>query len=189
MNRLQAKLISTFLIAVFLTFSCFQAMGQSNDLNLSQEGQTAYQTLLNAPLVEDKALGFAATPSELIKAFRILLKERQAQECFKSLLEKATLAGQLYALCGLYFTDYDFFLSAIEKYRQSDKEIVFFSGCIRMKIAVSDFIESKSPNVVRLNSPQESLEVWKSKQQKITNENGYVLDIIGGGYPNWFRDN
>jgi hypothetical protein len=53
----------------------------------------------------------------LVKAYRELLKRPQSDIAFKSLLKEATLPGQLYALCGVYYTDHSFFLTVIEEYK------------------------------------------------------------------------
>ena len=89
-------------------------------MTLSETGQAAYQTLLLADQFEDNFIGMAAQPSKLTLAYRKLLKETEADSAFKSLLNQATFAGQLYALCGLYFTDHQFFLTVIEKYRSQN---------------------------------------------------------------------
>lgn len=152
---------------------------------LSGVGETAYQTLLTANQFEDNAIGYAAQPSKLVEAYRILLKEAASDGAFKSLLEKATPAGQLYALCGIYFTDHTFFLTVIEKHRARSDYVQVQFGCIGFRMRASEIVEVKAPNVVRLISPRQPIAAWRKNNSEVS-KNGYQLDIIGGGYPSEF---
>ena len=119
----------TFLIALLQASS--MASTQSFSLTqLSQEGQAAYQTLLAAKQFEADAIGYAAQPSNLVAAYRSLLKEAPADGAFKALLDRATPAGQLYALCGIYWTDRAFFLSVVDKHRSRSDYVKTQFGCI-----------------------------------------------------------
>jgi hypothetical protein len=152
---------------------------------LSPEGQKAYEALIVAERFEDEFIGYGAEPSKLVRAYRILLKEKNADGAFKSLLEKATSAGQLYALCGVYYTDHDFFLRAVEKHKVRSDFVRTMFGCIIGKMPVSKIVEVNTPNVVRLTRPEQTLNEWIDSHKEITNK-GVQLDIIGGGYPSRF---
>ena len=65
---------------------------------LTRDGERSYQVLLLALEFQDDEIGFSHDSSRLVNAYRVLLKERYADAAFKSLLDKATPAGQLYAL-------------------------------------------------------------------------------------------
>lgn len=152
---------------------------------LSEAGQTAYQSLLRAGNFEEGYLGAAAERSSLVTAFYILSKEPNADSAFKSLLENATLAGQMYALCGLYKTDHDFFVEAVEKYRNSREEVQVASGCLIMPQKVKDLIDASdkkfyshdilsgkySEHFLRLG--QKFLEEKKKRNAQIMKVNGW----------------
>ena len=122
---------------------------------------------------------------KLVAAYRVLLEEEKRVEALKLLLEKATIAGQLYALSGLYDTDYNFFLSAVEKYKVSDQSVYTFSGCLIREKQVREIVFLDNPNTVRLSSPTQSFEEWLKKAK--VNINKVMVDISGGGYPMFFR--
>jgi hypothetical protein len=148
---------------------------------LSAKGQTAYQNLLNAERFEDSFIGYAGSYSVLVKSLNDLSKEKKADEAFKALLNEAKIAGQLYALNGLYYTDHEFFKKAVEKYRDDSTLVNRMSGCEISNEKVSDIIESKSPVVAKL-LPNETMEdFWKR------NKVSYEIDIINGGFPATFR--
>lgn len=149
---------------------------------LSEKGQAAFQTLLLAEQFEDNFIGVAAQPSKLVAAYRALLKEPEADMAFKNLLDQATLAGQLYALCGIYFTDHPFFLSVLGKYQNREDTVRVQFGCLCLGMSFREILETRSPGAVRLSEPAQSLEKWQQEHP-----GGYQLDILGGGYPHIFR--
>jgi hypothetical protein len=152
---------------------------------LSPEGQKAYEALLVTEQFEDLAVSSGGKLSELVQAYRVLLKEKDADAAFKALLERATPAGQLYALCGIYYTDHDFFLTVVEKHKVRSDYVRTMFGCIVSKIRVSSIVEVKGPNVVRLSRPDQELDEWPDSHKEITKE-GSMLDIVGGGYSSRF---
>jgi hypothetical protein len=150
-------------------------------IDLSPTGREAFQTLLAARQFEESFVGFGAQPSDLVAAYRLLLKESAADAAFKQLLEKATLAGQLYGLCGVYFTDHPYFLSIIESYRGRTDAVPIQSGCMVFGQPMSRFIDSGVPNAIRLSGPQDSLLEWRRVHPESNQP-----DIIGGGYSHQF---
>jgi hypothetical protein len=200
MKRLQ----DLFLILLFLLFtqSGLAVHSQTTEIKLSVEGKKAFDTLLSANQFEDKANGYAGEPSKLVEAFNVLLNEPMADTAFKKVLEKATLPGQLYALCGLWFTDNAYFRSAVESYRFSDQRVMTLFGCIGGAASVSNLIEDKNPAVIDINHPKESLysyfemdtraySDWNNRKNKKKSDKapaGHRIDIINGGYPVFFRD-
>ena len=153
---------------------------------LTSEGESSYQVLLLAPEFENDELGYARDSSKLVNAYRVLLKERYADVAFKSLLLKATLAGQLYGLCGVYYTDHFFFGIVVEKYAELNDGVKtqFGTGPSR-SMRVADLVKSTAPNVMRLSSPRQSLADWATSNPSLI-RNGYVRDIVGGGFPSQF---
>lgn len=156
-----------------------------HETQLTIKGQKAFQILLSAPRFEGTLVGRGLQLSEFVAAYRVLLEEEKRVEALKLLLEKATIAGQLYALSGLFDTDYDFFLSAVEKYKVSNESVYTISGCIGRYKQVREIVFLDNPNTVRLSSPTQSFEQWLKKAK--VNINEVTVDISGGGYPMGFR--
>ena len=189
-------------VLLLLLLPATAARAQSfSEAQLSAEGQKAYQALLTATRFEDVAIGYAGKRSKLVEAYNILLTEPAADASFKNLLERARLPGQLYALCGLYFTNHDFFRSVVEKYRKSEEEVDTLSGCIGGFRPVSSLIEAQKPIRIDTNNPEQSLTAhletntrelidWNTRKKKRKGDKepeGYQLDILNGGYSVWFK--
>jgi hypothetical protein len=185
LNMLQRLLPLTITLLFLLPMSASVKAQGFSSLQLSPDGQHSYQVLLTAPQFEDDAIGYAAQPSRLVAAYRILLKEPSADAAFKSLLESATPAGQLYALCGVYYTDNQFFLTTVEKHAERTDFVHAQFGCIGGTMRVSALVKTNAPNVVRLSTPKQSIADWQSKNPALT-KNGFLVDIFGGGYPSMF---
>ena len=149
---------------------------------LSAPGKAAYENLLKAERFEEGHVGYAGTLSKYIVDFNTLLRERAADEAFKSLLAEAPLAGQLYALCGIYFTDHELFLKEIEKYKTSGEEVETMSGCMISVDRVSKIVESDQPFVAIINYG-ETIDEWRARTKK----ESYMLDIAHGGFPATFK--
>ena len=181
------------------TQSLLRSYSQSfNEAKLSQKGREAYHTLLVARRFENKTIGYAGDPSKLVEAYNILLKEESGAEAFKALLSKATAAGQLYALCGLYITDSSFFYWSVYRFKQSKDIVDTLSDCIGFGRPISALIEADKPIIIDHNRPQESLrEYLELNNQMVIEWNKrkgpppavFELDILHGGYSIWFADN
>lgn len=103
-------------------------------------------------------VGDAGAPSWQVSAFRMLLECPYAKEGFKDLLARGSLPGQLYGLCGLYFTDHEAFRVAVESYAVMDEGIyACLSGCIIDRVPVRQIVWVDGPGVVRLTGPEESI--------------------------------
>lgn len=156
-------------------FSLFDAK------KLSPQGQKAYEHLLKAERFEQGAVGYAGTVSRYIESFNLLLKEEAADEAFKGLLNEATTAGKLYALCGLYFTDYETFQKETENLAKSAESVETMSGCLISSEKVANLVEAKSQKVAIIKPSQTIEDFWK------TNPGSYELDIAHGGFPATFK--
>src|SRR5262245_5683289 len=145
-----------------------------------------YWLLLSTRVFAGSAVGDGCNVSDEVTAFRLLLKKPYADVAFKDLLQNAGLPGQLYALCGLYFTDPNAFRSVVGKYCSMEEEIPTLFYCIGSTMKVSGLVCSKSPRAVRLDGPHDSIESWTRRQnwpQGLSVEH----DIIGGGFPSDFQ--
>ncbi|HEV7406811.1 MAG TPA: hypothetical protein VGO11_27930 [Chthoniobacteraceae bacterium] len=151
---------------------------------LSPEAQDALDVLLRAESFCDGPIGIVGSTPDTLKAFRLLAKDPQAGAVFKHLVAKGSASGQLYALCGLYFTDDDYFQKAAAALRRSATAVEFHSGCFGCRMPVAAIVESKSPDAMRLKGPKDSMDRWLDDHAKQEN---VVLDMVGGGYPNALR--
>jgi hypothetical protein len=140
------RLIHQFLLKAFEIISLLGMTTACTDSilappELSAEGEQAYEIIENTEIFAGSSVGFAGTTSEQVKAFRILLQEPDPDGVFKSLLDRATMAGQLYALSGLYFTDPQYLDGVSDRYLEMDDEVKTMFGCILGKNRVSGLIE------------------------------------------------
>ena len=177
--------IVLLLALVILPISALAQDKSFSETQLTERGQKAFQTLLSASMFEATRVGRELQLSKFVAAYQVLLEEEKRVEALKLLLEKATIAGQLYALSGLFDTDYNFFLSAVEKYKVSDESVWTMGGCIFEWKKVREIVFLDNPNTVRLSSPTQSFKEWFEKAKVRGNE--VRVDISGGGYPASFR--
>jgi len=155
-------------------------------LQLSEFGREAFQTLLTAESFTNEAVGIAGVTSAEILALRTIWREPTAGRAFRQLEEQATVAGRLFALCGLYYADREAFLKRVEPYRTSDETVGFLEGCMMLEACpVSFLVERAEPGVVRLKTNQ-TVEAWLATGPK--ERRGRALDILGGGWPEIFRE-
>ena len=159
-------LFLVFISAImFNTIFAQNNMEKFNPEKLSPTGQTAYKKLLKFTEFEEP----------------VFKEDEKVSEAFKSLLNEATLAGQLYALCGIYYTDSDFFKEVIEKYKVLDDLVLRKVPNMKFMFKITTLIESNDPNVAII-SPNETLRDFWGRHK-----GGYQIDIIHGGYPATFR--
>ncbi|WP_395748349.1 hypothetical protein [Prosthecobacter sp.] len=151
---------------------------------LTSRGQKAFRVLKEADKFYDSAVGFAGTTPEVVRSFQILLKEEDADAAFKVLLQEATLPGQLYALCGLWFTDQAAFKLGVARYSASTLKVPAMMGCVVADEQVSELVECRQPGTVHLNGPKDSLSEWW-KRNKTENVS---YDIAGGAWPSNFKE-
>lgn len=175
-------LFLVFISAImFNTIAAQNNMEKFNPEKLSATGQIAYMKLLKFTEFEEPVFKEDEKVSEGIESFNILFDDKFADEAFKSLLNEATLAGQLYALCGIYYTDSDFFKEVIEKYKLMDALVLRKVPTMKFMFKITTLIESQDPNVAII-PPGETLKDFWGRHK-----GGYQIDIIHGGYPATFR--
>jgi hypothetical protein len=136
----------------------------------------------------DLYVGFAGTPSQEACSFRTVLDQPDADHLFKQILAKGHLAGRLYALCGLYFTDHERFVREIQPYRRSADSVATYQSCIMNRARVASLVESADPRAIRLKDPSETMEEWRRRKMESGGSQDYALDILGGGRPARFQE-
>src|SRR4030095_15275396 len=171
------------IILLLLILSCSQSMA-SPPAGLSQEEKKAYHTIAASGRFCGTAVGFAATTPDVVLAFRKMLKRPNGAGAFKGLLADATTAGKLYALCGLYYADPDYFDEAVKRFQRSSDEVETLMGCIGSRATVGSIVENRSPKAVRLKNRKQTVKEWAAE----TKASEMVYDIVGGGLPSMFKD-
>jgi hypothetical protein len=147
--------------------------------DLTGSAREAYVTLRDAATFSSGRVGAAGILPKEVYAFRTLKEDSMADAAFKSLLKEAKPAGQLYALCGLWFTDPVAFKTEAEKLKRANSEVDTLAGCVGMKSHMADIIESKIPGAVRLKNNKDSVKEWFDTHKGIPMH----YDVVGGALP------
>jgi hypothetical protein len=153
---------------------------QSAQAELSKAGKSAEETLRRAKMFQDAHVGYAATTPKVVHAFRRLLEEKDAAPAFRRLLKNGTLAGQLYALCGLRVVDRPYFKRVVGRYAKDRRRVKTQHGCMITSSPVSELVKRKG--AVRLADGQSLMDWVKKNKAK-----SFHYDIRGGGYSDMFR--
>jgi hypothetical protein len=146
---------------------------------LSAEGVKAYAVVKTAERFYSSAVGYAGSTPDVVWAFRDLLAEKNADAAFKALIREATMPGQLYGLCGLWFTDQAEFKKLVARYHAMKGKVNTMIGCIIDEDEIADLVVSKYPTPIRLNGPEDTMKAWWARNP---NAKGYS-DIAGGYWP------
>lgn len=99
-----------------------------------------HEFLLKTRVFESRFVGGGGTRSNGSNAFQVILRQPERKECFHDLLERAHLAGKLYALCGLHLIDRDAYEAAVKPYRDSKEPVSGLIGCLGGGYKVGDLI-------------------------------------------------
>ena len=87
-------------------------------------------------------IGVAGTTSKEERAFRSVLHEPNATGKLKALLSEGNLAGQCYALLGLYVLHDAAYQENIDRYKSSDARVKTVGGCTIMEQPVSNVVSN-----------------------------------------------
>jgi len=150
--------------------------------------EEAIRVLLKTEVFADNFVGFIGRPSDEVCSFRTVLAQPDADALFKEILTKGHLAGRLYALCGLYFTDHERFAHEIQPYRKSADSVATYGGCIMGRERVDRLVERSEARVIRLKDPSETTAQWLDRHPDPTKSRDYSMDILGGGWPAHFKE-
>ena len=128
---------------------CYDLIGSGTadpgSLDLSPEGEAAYRLLAKTDFFGTQYASYVGITSEEAKAFAVLYEEpaEVRDEAFERLLERAALAGQLYALSGLYLTDRSPYEAVAPRYRRNRHEVQTASGCSPYRVAAAKLVLSQ----------------------------------------------
>jgi hypothetical protein len=112
----------------------FSALGQSS--------KDDWNTLKDAGWFAMGGIGVAGTTSKEERAFRSLLHEPNAADKLKALLSEANLAGQCYALLGLYVLHDAAYQENFARYKSSDARVKTVGGCMITEQPISSVVSN-----------------------------------------------
>lgn len=148
-------------------------------LALSPAGREAVQTLARTSYFGGWAVGAAGTPTETVRAWRVVLAEPTATESFVLVLERGTDAGKLMALAGLHRTDRARFDRELPAFRARPGTVsVMTSGCDPGGDPEPIAAVVERPDGVRLSGPDDNLFLWSQRNPG----RPIHFDLAGGSY-------
>src|SRR5262245_57652348 len=112
------------ILAVLLSQAADGAPGRRH------EAQAALDELARATEFQNEAVGYEKAMSPNVRAFRIILQQQDATAMFAELLQRGTVVGRLYALCGLYLKDPQQYRRGLAAFKPSGEDVPFSIGCI-----------------------------------------------------------
>jgi hypothetical protein len=132
----------------------------------------AEQVLISATSFDDIAVGYAGATPATVHAYRSLLGAADGAERFRTVLKRAAPAGQLYALCGLFFLDPASFDEGLARLRTSGAPLEHMIGCTQSRTTLRDLLahEEEAP----LLSRDITADAWRRGPYPAR------LDIAGG---------
>ena len=173
--------ISTYVISFYSRheYDIDLSLIDFDSMQFDEDCTTAYDMLMNTNRFADGPIGAAgATPDEIC-AFGKLLICINAKDYFIQLEQEATIEGKMYALCGLYYLDYDNYNTYIEKYLNDSTGITVMYGCIMYSMSVKELI--KNDEALRLKDINDTVNKWDNRKRP---KYGFSTDFYGGGTPN-----
>lgn len=122
-------------------------------------------------------------------AFRRILARPHADAVFRDLLEHGSLAGQLYALSGLWFTDPEELKQRIKRYREMDDSVpdgdyggIPGCGTADTPPSVSSWVWKDTARAIRLDGHEDTITAWRARTGRHAVGVEY-WDIGGGAWP------
>lgn len=105
----------------------------------------AFEVLAKAATFSSAHVGFSGETPQTVHAFRHLLRDPDGAQIFRRLLDEASLAGQLYALAGLYLVDPSVFQEAARRYEGRAETVeAMFGGCVIDTCTVTEVVDKIS---------------------------------------------
>ena len=130
-----------------------------------------------ADAFEDTRVGYGGELSRYVAAFRIVLADPGASAAFHSLVDRATPAGRLYGVAGLYFADPPAFDDALARLAAVGGEVPTQHGCFRMAEPVARVIRADGPQRIVVGQDA-TLASWLAAHPE-----GGPCDLAGGCVP------
>lgn len=84
----------------------------------------------------------SGVPSDTVAALRQLAIDPASDSAFKEILDTGSPAAQLYALCGVYFTDPEAFAAHVRRLSESSQpEVVAMFGCVMSPVPLASVLQ------------------------------------------------
>ncbi len=129
-------------IAIILATALIGCAAHREPGELDAATRAAYEHLLGASVwIDGNVYGFAGEEeNESATALRTIWKHPQSAAIFSRLLDHAAPAGQLYALCGLYYSDRAEFEKRIAPFKTDQREIPTISADVHGPQKIADIV-------------------------------------------------
>ena len=102
----------------------------------------ALLTLANTEYFCDKHVGISERPNEVAQAMQVLAIDAHADAAFKELVLEGELPAQMYGLCGVFFTDPQWFAEAAVRLKVKEEKVHVWFDCSTSIEDVHDVIRS-----------------------------------------------
>ncbi len=149
---------------------------------LTEAGQLAFDVLLQTERFTGESIGAdGITPAE-VESLRVLHREPQARKAFLTLCQRATPAGRLWGLCGLWYWDKARFHRQVAALLRDhgDTKVRLVQGETTGERAIRSIVQDQAPGVIRLESRSQTCRAWTEAHAPL---GGARYDILGGGWP------
>lgn len=143
------------LLLSLLSFSC---TGEAEESSYDEERfiRLAYlqhfDTLISCGSFSVTGVSYDGGPSESVLAFKAIFESIDPGVQFKKIFNNAkNIEAKVYALCGLYFYDFDFFTQGVESLSTSGENVSTLSGCLGYSESIGKTIQ----NLINGNYPKQ----------------------------------
>ena len=149
-----------------------------------------YILLKKAKFFATGGVGIVGEKPDEIEAFAQMIRYSDAKNYFVKLEEEANNEGKLYALCGLYFLDKEYYYAILDNYMSSKDKVTTMGGCIQQeemfKDLYSGFCKGIFPTQLKeYSDPPKAITVdgsVKNEQQAIEIAKLYVLEKYANSF-------
>lgn len=187
------KRISILIIAwlsIFFLIACSKEYTPYDEIDFASikidETDIDYLCIKNAMFFAESGVGYAGEIPDEIYAFGRLIKKENALDYFYKLESEADNEGKLYALCGIYYLDYNNYYYLMEKYGSSEETVSYMAGCIWMEdYPINELIKRDDNGVVRLENNTDTIDKWLKRNSTTS----FIEDFYGGSIPNMVMQN
>jgi len=148
------------------------------------ETDADYLLLCNAAYFSDGPVGYSAAIPGTIGAFGRLFQRENAGDYFVKMERNANNQGKLYALCGLYYFEYEYYYKLVKEYVNNTEPVEMMSGCIRFISTIGEEIKIDHDSPVRLRNNADTVDEWCKR----TKRDDMPVDFYGGGVPCFVKE-
>lgn len=176
------RIIKCFLaaIAVFIGSLLIAGKGDGKSDRKAKVWESAVRLQRTSAYCFDNEAVFAQVERDTnFKDFIAILESENPYPIYREILREGSLAGKIYALCGIYFCSKDAFEREVQLLQKSMPvgKVHVIDGDQKFDLLFSDLMDGKEMGAVRLYY-SESLSEYGARTGKLG-----VLDVIGGGIP------